>query len=438
MNSVTASGSSPVRSPSVPHDPASATPTVRLIDVADDDELDRYHRIDAAAFGLPPNAEQLAAKRPLIDAGRWHLAELDGEACGGTGSFASRLTLPGGATVPVAAVSDVGVLPTHRRRGVLSALMRTQLADRRDHGDVAAVLHASEAGIYGRFGYGTATRWRHVALDRRRSTYRPGWPDPGGRVSLVAPADAHGVCAAVHERRAATTPGGLARGDAWWGIVFGETPMYLGGGTRRLVVVHHDDDDVPDGYAIYELTEDWSTGQANHLLEVWELVGVDQVVELALWRVLLDHDLVARVEGPLAVDHVLRDTLADPRQLRTELEQDMLWLRLLDPCAALSARTYPGAAAGDTLVFQVADPLFEDLSGGYELTLSAGRGECRRSDADPDLVLDVAELGSCVLGGGSFRRLVRAGRVEERAPGAAARADRAFAVDPVPWCWVRF
>ncbi|MHB1138532.1 MAG: GNAT family N-acetyltransferase [Microthrixaceae bacterium] len=420
------------------HDPPRAHPTVRVIDVDDDEELERYHRIDAAAFGLPPNTEQLASKRPLIQAGRWFLAELDGEGCGGAGSFESRLTLPGGATVPVAAVSDVGVLPTHRRRGVLSALMRTQLADRRELGDVAAVLHASEAGIYRRFGYGTATRWRHVSLDRRRAAFRADWPDPGGRVSMVSPAQAHDICAAVHERRSATSAGGLARSDAWWEIVLGEVPSYIGGGTRRLVIVHHDDSGTADGYAIYELTEDWSTGQANHLLEVWELVGVDEAVELALWRVLLDHDLVARVEGPIAVDHVLRETLADPRQMRTVIEQDLLWLRLLDIGAALSLRAYPGAATDESLVFGVDDRLFPDASGSYELEVTEGRGVCRRSHADADLVLDVAELGTCVLGGGSFRRLVRAGRVEERTPGAAARADRVFGIDPLPWCWVRF
>lgn len=415
-----------------------STVTVRTLGPGD---LELYHRVDSAAFGGPPEPSQLESKRPLIELDRWYLAEVDGSPCGGAGSFPTELTVPGGATLPVGAVSDVGVLPTHRRRGVLTALMRRQLEDLRSSGAALAVLHASEAAIYRRFGYGIATRWRHLTVESRRSAFRDDWPDPGGQSFLVPRSEAGPVCAAVHDRVRRVRPGGLARSDAWWQVVMGDAVSYIGGGPRRMVLVHHAESGQAesgqaDGYAIYEVAEDWSSGRAEHVLTVWELVGETPGVELALWRVLFDHDLVHHVDTPIATDHVLWTVLADPRQARTVLDQDLLWARLLDVPRALESRTYGGPDA--TLVLDVRDPLFDDASGAYLLATAGGAGECTRTDAPPDLVLGVSELSSCVLGGNSFRRLVRAGQVEERTPGAAATADEWFGIDPLPWCWVRF
>ena len=420
---------------------SSTDSSLAIRSLAELDDLDRaletYHRVDSAAFGDPPDPTHRAAKRAMVEPTRWFLAEVDGESCGGVGSFATELGLPGGASVPVGGVSDVGVLPTHRRRGVLSALMDRQLADLVGRGEIAAVLHASEASIYRRFGFGPAVRWRHISMEARRATYRPDWPQPGGSYRMVPREEAHSSCAAVHERARLARHGSLARSEAWWQVVLGEVELYLGGGTRRMVVQHLDDDGDPDGYAIYEVAQDWSSGQARHRLDVWELVGVTAAVELGLWRTLLDHDLVHSVTGPVPVDHVLWDVVVDPRQVRTAWDQDLLWARLLDVSAALSARTY--GAAG-SLAIEVRQERGDDVAGTYRLCSEheGATGNCTRTDDEPDLSVDLADLGACWLGGWSFRRLVRAGRVRERTEGDAARADRMFQTDPLPWCWVRF
>lgn len=397
--------------------------------------LAAYHALDDVAFGQPPTPGANEAKRPLIELDRWYLAEIDGEQCGGAGSFPFELTVPGGGVVPVAGVSDVGVLPTHRRRGVLRALIERQFRDLTERGQVAAVLHASEAGIYRRFGYGPATRWRQVDVDVRRAAFHPDWPAPGGRYRIVDRSEAAGECAAVHDRARRLHPGGLTRTDAWWQVVLGDAELYIGGGNRRLVLVHTDDGGRPDGYAIYEIDQDWSGGQAAHRLRISELVGLSASVELGLLRTLFDHDLVARVSGAIAVDHVLWDVLVDPRQARTVWEQDMLWARLLDVPAALAARAY---ATPGTLTLQILDPARPESAGTVRLEVTGDGVECRPVDATADLVLDVSDLGSCWLGGGSFRRLALAGRVHERTERAAMSADRMFGTDPVPWCWVRF
>lgn len=400
-------------------------------------------RVDDAAFGEPANPAQATAKAPLMEPGRWYLAELDGEPCGVAGSFGMDLTVPGGVTVPVGAVSDVGVLPTHRRRGVLGTMLRRQLDDLAAGGDVAAVLHASEAAIYRRFGFGAATRWRQVSMRSERAAFRDDWPDPGGTFQVVAREDASALCASVHEQVRRARPGGLSRSGPWWSAMFGDVELYLGGG-RRLVIVHRDRSGTPDGYVIYRVRHDWTSGQAASAIEVWELLGVDHAVELALWRTMLDHDLIDEVSGPIAIDHALFDVLVDPRQARTLWEQDLLWARLLDIPAALAARTY---AAQGRLRIEVHDEVRPQVAGTFDLESAAGSARCTRvgergagsaADGAADLVLDVADLGACWLGGTSLRRLVRAGRVREARPGAAAFADAMFTVDPAPWCWVRF
>ena len=175
---------------------------LRTLDTFDDPEaaLEAYFTADGAAFGWPREPAQLRTKRPIVDLARYLVAEWAGEPVGGTGSYAFELTLPGGVQVDAAGTSDVGVVPTHRRRGVASELMRTQLRSFADAGTPVAVLHASEAGIYQRFGYGPCTRWRQVRIDARRTRFRGDCPDPGGSLHVVQRADAHELCASVHDR----------------------------------------------------------------------------------------------------------------------------------------------------------------------------------------------------------------------------------------------
>jgi predicted acetyltransferase len=407
------------------------------LDTFDDPDvaLATYFGADAAAFGGPPDPAQLAVKAQIVDPARYMLARWDGEAVGGTGSYDLELTLPGGAQVAAAGVSDVGVVPTHRRRGILTALMQQQLRSLAGTGTSVAVLHASEGGIYRRFGFGPATRWRHLRADTRRVRFIEEAPDPGGSMQVIQRGEAVGLCAAVHDRVRRTVPGGLSRPEQWWPVVLGDTPVWLGGTAGHLVLAHCDAGGEPDGYAIYAMDHDWSSGQAHHELKVWELVGESPAVELALWRTLLEHDLVATVSGPIPVDHPLFDVVADGRQVGIDWEQDLLWARPLDIATLLSARTYRCAGR---LVLAVHDPFLPEVGGTFELSVDGdGVGECRRTDAPAELHLDAAELGGLLLGGSSCRRLARAGRVHGE-PFALSRADELFAVDPLPWCWVRF
>ncbi len=411
---------------------------IRTLDTFDDtdDGLRAYYGSEYAAFGWPVDDAHLRVNRDLVAPERYLLAEWDDEPVGGTGSYPLELTLPGGTRVPAAGVSDVGVAPSHRRRGIVSALMRAQLGSLVESGVPVAVLHASEAGIYQRFGFGPASRWRQVRVDARRVRFRDDFPEVGGSLQILQRSEALQICASVHETARLGTPGGLSRPETWWPVILGDTDVYLGGTAEHLVMVHRDRSGRADGYAIYKVDHNWSRGQADHELRVWELVGESRQVELALWRALAEHDLVSVVTGPIAVDHPLFDVVVDGRQVGTEWDQDLLWARPLDVGGLLSARRY--GSAGRTVI-AVEDPLTPQLGGRFLLEVDDdGVGSCTRTDADEQVRVCVSDLGRVLLGGCSFRRLATAGQARIADPAAAIDLDRMFVVDPLPWSWVRF
>ncbi len=176
----------------------------------DPTEVDAFIDLDDAAFSVRSDATRRAASAATIEWPRMLGAfDADGVLCGTTGAFSQNLTLPGGARVPVAGVTAVGVLPTHRRRGVLTALMAHQLDDVADRGEAMAVLTASEATIYRRFGYGVATRLEYARVDRERAR-RFAVPVPGEWwLRLVDDAEAVEEAPAVFDAHVASCPGGL-------------------------------------------------------------------------------------------------------------------------------------------------------------------------------------------------------------------------------------
>ncbi|MFI2738303.1 GNAT family N-acetyltransferase [Streptomyces sp. NPDC018711] len=365
-----------------------------------------------------------------MDRGLLALAE-DGRPVGTANAYSFELTLPGGAVVPVGGVSAVGVLPSHRRRGVLTALMRRQLTELRARGEFLSVLLASEATIYGRYGYGPATYTGRLTVPRHRAALaapRAGDADggsgvgaDGGSVEVLRRAECGGILEEVYDRYRRATPGALSRPHRWWTRGAGQPPVAP---APRHVAVHRDADGVPDGYASYSLGEDGT-------LTVDETIATDDAVFTALARFLLGHDLVDRVAFKhVPSDHPLRWRLADFRAAEAGGDTDWLWVRLLDVPGALTAR---GWFADGELVLDVDDPFLGER-GRHLLTVRDGRAECVPTDREPDLSLDVRDLGSVYLGGTAPSTLVRAGHVRARRPGAAALADALFRGERAPHC----
>jgi predicted acetyltransferase len=338
------------------------------------------------------------------------------------------MTVPGGGPVDCAGVTVVGVLPTHRRRGVLTRMMRAQLLAERERGRPFAALYASEEPIYGRFGYGLACVNGDVAIPRTSGAFMRPFA-PRGSVRLVRLDEAYALCAPIYRQVARHTPGMVDRTRHWWeGRQLRDDPDQRNGwGVKNVAVLELGGR--PAAYAIYRLKSDWEDAVPKGKLFVVEAQALSLEATAEIWRFLIDYDWTATVEAEcMPPDHPLFHLLAYPRRMRYRMG-DGVWLRPLDVGSMLSARKY--AADGRVTLEVGDDPLFSDNVG----TWTIADGIAKRSRRRPDVRLDVQALGQVYLNGFSFAALARGGRLEEVARGGLRRADALFATgDPYPWC----
>jgi len=310
-------------------------------------------------------------------------------------------------------------------------MLRRQFDDLQAQGIAVATLWASEPAIYQRFGYGLAFRRARIDADARRCTFLND-PGPVGRTRLLTQATALEVLPPIYERARAALPSSLRRPRRWWETHKLADPASARAGASALVPVVWEDDGVAEGYALYRVTPGWGPDAlSTALLDVLEAVGTTPVATREIWRYLFSVDLVTTVRTHrLNADHPLFFMVEDARRLRMSTV-DGTWVRLVDVPAALGARTY--AAAG-SLTFDLQDGFCPWNAGRWTLEAGPDGATVRPSGDDPSLLLTAADLGAMYLGTASCTALVRAGRVVERAPGAAARADALFRSDVAPWC----
>ena len=397
------------------------------------EEIPDLVRADSAAFGHQPTEAQISSARAFLEADRALVAVDRGRVVGGAGALTLELTVPGPTPVATAGVTYVGVLPTHRRQGIMTALMARLMDDARRRGEPLAALLASESTIYRRFGYGVAVR--HGAVEIERCHARMRRPvEISGRLRMIDRQEMAEALPPIFDRYRRRQPGEVTRSASYWDRRLEDPEAVREGASARFAVLWEGSGDGdPAGYATYRVKSNWDDGLPAHTLAVEELVAADPEVRAGLWQYCFGVDLVKTVAAwNVPVDEPLAWMLEDPRRLRVTGLMDFLWVRLLDVEAALSARTYGSDAH---LVVDVADPSRPTSAGRYRLTGGGGGpAECRRTDASADLALDVADLASAYLGAVRFTTLARAGLVSELVPGALARADSLFACAPAPTC----
>lgn len=381
-----------------------------------------------------------AADDPADDEQHWDQAPLDrtwaavdgDRFVGNAAVFPRHVNLPGPAggpcpVVPMAAITAVGVHPTHRRRGLLRRLMQAMLEDAVSRGEGVAGLQASEAGIYGRFGFGVATFAAERRIDPRRGGFLR--PAPETQVRMLEPEEAEKVLPELFARTIARTPGQVDRTDgAWRYDVFQDLPAWRRGRSANFYAASD------DGYVQYR-SERTPDGARLHVRDV---CATSPDAEAGLWRFLLDIDLVSEIVAHhRPVVEPLAFRLADPRALETTGVEDFLWLRVLDPAAMLSRRSYRAAGRLVLDVGAADAPLLDPdpAVGRWALDAGPDGATCRAATgSEPaDLRLGVAELGTLLAGAASASTLAAAGRVEEVTAGALAAADVLFATDPVPF-----
>jgi predicted acetyltransferase len=433
-------------------------------------EFRAFYAVLEHAFNASyPTDEELRHDQAVFEFDRT-LAAFDGADLVGTATTLTfQMSVPGGCA-PVAGVTAVSVLPSHRRRGILSSLMHRQLADIRDHGEAVAALFASEAGIYGRYGYGAATgeldlTIRHgegvlavasaaaaapaVAAPALAGTPAvaagPARADGVLRLRIAEPRDATAELAKVFAGVLDSRPGLPARDDRWWDFILWD-PEHRRSGSSPLRCVIAEDDAGPRGYALFSAKPEWDDhGNPCGVLQVRELMATDPAAHAAVWNDLLSRDLVGEVRAPSRpVDEPLLFQLADRRRARPRIA-DGLWIRLVSVPDALTQRRYSCAV---DMVIEVADDLLPENTGRWRLRApgpegafgpaASQRATCERTSAAADVILPVQSLGATYLGGTRLGALAGAGLAEQARPGALVALSAALSWDPAPWCPTAF
>jgi predicted acetyltransferase len=384
-------------------------------------EMEAFETAAHSAFHEDAHPDDAAINMRLLEPERTLAVLEDGEVVATAAVLTRELSVPG-AIVPAAAVTGVGVVPGHTRRGHLGALMRRQLDDIRAAGEAVAVLWASEGAIYGRYGYGPATRANLYELH----LWRAGLREPSGeRVRTLPAGEALDELRTVYEAVRPGQPGLLSRDDAWWAKRLHDPPHRRDGASALRAAL------VDGGYALYAASAGWDEGGPSGVVRVRELVANTPEARAALWTYLTRIDLMRTLHWRLAPDQeplALMLVDADSLVMRTGLG---LWVRLVELGAALTARTY---AQPFELVIEVEDAFCPWNAGRHRLAFDGATATCEPTRAEPDLSLAADTLGAAYLGGTRFEALAAAGRVRELRPGALAVAASAFRAAAEPWC----
>ncbi|MFF4299957.1 GNAT family N-acetyltransferase [Streptomyces sp. NPDC001601] len=407
-----------------------ATERATELKVLRPEEFDGWWDHLVRAFGAgPAPAEERDLDRSLTEYER-SLAVWDGsELVGTAGAFRFRMTVPGGAVLPTAGITMVSVAATHRRRGVLTSMMRRQLDDIREWGEPLAALTASEPAIYGRFGYGAATFQLQAEIDTSRVTLDVPAGTGDVRLRYADPAEVLGACEAVYAELVPLRPGMLARQPGWERAGLLDPESERGGASALQCVVAERDGEVT-GYARFRTKMGWSASGHDGTVTLEDLAALDPASDGALWRFLFGIDLMSKlaVRGR-PVDDAWQYQVSDIRRCLTRV-RDMGYVRLVDVGAALAARTYQAPV---DVVLEVADAFCPWNAGRWRLTGDAKGASCERTTDAAELTLSVRELGAAYLGGVSLLSLARAGRVGELRPGALTEASVAFGSPVLPW-----
>ena len=388
-----------------------------------EDELRAAMQAGEAAFGEETREGEFERFSKMLPTDRWFAAYDGGRPVGTATSFPFRLTVPGG-ELAAGGVTWVGVLPSHRRRGILKELMKQQLEDLRERGEPLAILYSSEPLIYGRFGYGVAAPSVSMDGETARFSYRDD-PGPTGAVRIIDTAEALQVLPQVYDSVCREVPGFVARDSDVWELTRLADPEHWrrGAGPKFFAVIELDGK--PVGYAIYRIKSDWQDGFSQSQVKLVEAIAASPVATRELYRFLYGIDLVVRVQGKYDPGSPLFLMVADPRSLHLKFSEG-LWLRLVDIQAALAGRAYAG---DDTLVFDVADSFCPWNVGRWRIGKTV-----ERTDDEADLELDTADLASAYLGAFDFNELAAAERVRELKSGALHLASELFRTARPPYC----
>lgn len=396
------------------------------------EELETWQRVMVRVFGEDAKDDELAVFGARMELDRSIGAFDDGAVVATAGIWSYEMEVPGGAILPVGGVTGVTVIPTHRRRMILTRMMERQLNQIAERGEPLAALWASESAIYGRFGYGVAIEGSDLEIERAHSALRSEGPE-SGTVRMIDGDTARSLVPGIYEAATAGIPGSLRRTPEDWDIFFFDPEHWREGSSSARWAVYERDGE-PLGFLRYRQKATWRDSLPQHRLLVTRLHAVDAEAYAALHRFAFGVDLVSTIElWTRRVEEPILDLLVDRRRVKRRLA-DKVWVRIVDVPAALSARRY--GVSGE-LVIRVVDDFGPWADGTFRLTGGPDGAECVPTDDEADLVVSVADLGAAYLGDSRIPQAAWLGRIEGDAE-AGVLAHRMFSWHVEPWCTVNF
>lgn len=342
------------------------------------------------------------------------------------GSFDKTINA-GRGLLPLRMIIDVTTSPAHRRRGLLRRFIEDDLTDAVASGVPVAALTASEATIYGRWGFGPATFRHGIEVDTGPGFGLRSFTDPG-RVELLEPAEAWPHVRGVFDRFHARQRGSVEWPSAYDAIHTGRYD-YEGGGPDLKVrcLVHLAADSTVDGFCLYKHGSDYA-------ITITEMVALNPSAQLGMWSFFGDMDRIAKVTNGLAhPEDPLQWALTDLNRVKTTEVEEFLWVRVLDVPRALTARPW---SADGTVVLEVDDPQ-DHAAGRFRVTTSDGVATVSRTEEPSDVQVTAETLASLYLGGVPVQQLRRADRVEGTDDAVRRFAAMADLSDP-PYCLTGF
>jgi predicted acetyltransferase len=374
--------------------------------------------------------EKWEPHRKVFEAERSFGFQVDGQWISTCGAYSRTLTVPGG-SVPVAAITIVTVHPSYRRRGLLNEMMTHQLRDIAERGkEPLALLWASEAAIYGRYGYAQASPRMQLTGKTRATAFRPEVDLGSGSVGEVEREEAIPIIKKLHDRLLPDRVGALNRNDDWWVVKWHDPEQWRRGASAYRFAMHYDRRGRVDGYVAFRVKTKWDESGPNAEVVVNELDASNSAARAALWRFALDLDLVRTFSADSAPDEPLRYIVDDLRSVKADV-QDGTYARLVDVPRALEARRY---LSDVDVIIRVEDDLLPRNAGSIELQAGPEGASVTRTRRSPDLIMNVRELSAIYLAGTPLLALARAGLVAERSKGAVGATAAAFAWVQPPYC----
>jgi predicted acetyltransferase len=393
----------------------------------DQDEMQAYARNVAYVFAN--NSENTMADELSTTQPDWTTcAFVDGQLATTMGAFPFTVRL-NGAPVHMGGVTAVGTLPQYRRKGLLRRVMRQGLETMRERNQSLAILWASMAAIYQRFGYGLAASQVTYTFDPRFAQLRQPH-ETSGRISLLNTDEAYLTIKQLYIQYATARNLHIHRAKALWD----ESALRPKNKEKVYVAIYHNDDGEPRGYIVYRTKEGPHSGPGpDQVLSVADFAALDMDAYLALWEYIRGHDLVGKVEmsNVVGVDDPAPDLLLEPRMLNRRTS-DAIWMRVVDAEQALPQRPY--GDRGELVISLPADDMCPWNAGSYLMETDGRTTDVRRTDRRPDITVTPNALASLISGHSSATHLARAGLIEALDERGLQTADRLFATTYAPHC----